>query len=122
MKWTRQRCQVAFRIRAAAALRPLWSSEITSLTPRRPRRVSDRKNSVQPFDWLRSRGLRGADRHAQHLAPSLGVDGDGDDHRDRDDPASLAHLDVSGVEPEVGPVALERAIEKGPDLVVKLRT
>ena len=30
-----------------AAFRPLWSSEITSCTPRRPRRVSERRNSVQ---------------------------------------------------------------------------
>ena len=46
-KCTRQRCHVAPRIRVAAAFRPLWSSEITSFTPRSPRRASERRNSVQ---------------------------------------------------------------------------
>jgi hypothetical protein len=32
---------------ATAALMPSWASEITGLTPRRPRRASFRKNSVQ---------------------------------------------------------------------------
>src|SRR3984893_7318879 len=47
MKWTRQRCQEACRTLATAALSPSWASEITSLTPRRPRRASERRNSVQ---------------------------------------------------------------------------
>ena len=47
MKWTRQRCQVAHRTLVTAALRPSWASETTSFTPRRPRRVSLRRNSVQ---------------------------------------------------------------------------
>ena len=34
-------------MRVAAAFRPLWSSEITSCTPRSPRRVRLRRNSVQ---------------------------------------------------------------------------
>ena len=45
--WTRQRCQVAFISLATAALIPSWASETTSLTPRRPRLRSLRKNSVQ---------------------------------------------------------------------------
>ena len=32
---------------AAAFFRPSWLSEMTSLTPRRPRRVSERRNLVQ---------------------------------------------------------------------------
>ena len=40
MVWTRQRCQVAFISLATAALMPSWASEMTSLTPRRPRRLS----------------------------------------------------------------------------------
>ena len=47
MKCTRQRCQVAeitFRI---AALSPSWASEMTSFTPRSPRRVRLRRKSVQ---------------------------------------------------------------------------
>ena len=51
-------CHVAPRIRVAAALRPLWSSEITSLTPLSPRWTRLRRNEVQ-------NGLRGAD-HAEH--------------------------------------------------------
>src|SRR5215218_73256 len=47
MKWTRQRCQVALSTLATAALMPSWASEITSLTPRRPRRASLRRKPVQ---------------------------------------------------------------------------
>src|SRR5215469_3233031 len=47
MKCTRQRCQEAFRTLATAAFRPSWASETISLTPRRPRRVSLRRKSVQ---------------------------------------------------------------------------
>jgi hypothetical protein len=47
MKCTRQRCQEACRTLAPAALSPSWASEITSLTPRRPRLASERRNSVQ---------------------------------------------------------------------------
>ena len=42
-----QRCQVAFSTFAAAALRPSWASEISSFTPRSPRRVSERRNALQ---------------------------------------------------------------------------
>ncbi len=47
MKWTRHRCQEAVITLATDALMPSWASEITSLTPRRPRRASLRRNSVQ---------------------------------------------------------------------------
>ena len=108
MKWTRQRCQVALSTLATAALMPSWASETTSLTPRRPRRVSLRRNSVQ-----NGLGLGGADVHAEHLAPAVAVDADRDDHGDRDDAAVLAHLHVGGVDPQVGPVALDRPVEEG---------
>ena len=42
-----QRCQDAFRILLTAPLSPSWASEITSLTPRSPRRVKERRNSTQ---------------------------------------------------------------------------
>lgn len=45
-------------------------------------------------------GLGGADSHAEHFAPALAVDRDGDDHGDRDNAAVLTHLDVGGVEDE----------------------
>ena len=44
---TRQRCQVALRIFETAARMPSWVSEMTSLTPRRPRRASLRRKAVQ---------------------------------------------------------------------------
>src|ERR671921_2325593 len=47
MKCTRHRCQVALRTCVMAALRPSWASEMTSLTPLRPRRTRPRKNSIQ---------------------------------------------------------------------------
>ncbi len=47
MKYTLQRCQVALSPLAAAAFRPRCASEITSLTPRSPRRIRLRRNSVQ---------------------------------------------------------------------------
>jgi hypothetical protein len=43
---TRQRCQIAFISLATAALTPSWASEVTSLTPRSPRRRSLRRNSL----------------------------------------------------------------------------
>ena len=47
MVCTRQRCQVACSSLATAAFSPSCASEIASLTPRRPRRARDRRNSVQ---------------------------------------------------------------------------
>ena len=57
--------------------------------------------------------LAAADRHAERLAPSVGVDPDRDDHRDRDDVVPPPGFDVGGVEPNVGPFALARAGEEG---------
>ena len=84
MKWTRQRCQVAFSTLATAALMPSWASEMTSLTPRRPRRASLRRNSVQNVS-----ASEGPTVHAQHLAPAVAVDAHRDDHRHRDDAPGL---------------------------------
>ncbi len=47
-------------------------------------------------------GLRGADRHGEHLATAIAVDRDRDDQRHRDDALLLAHLDVGRVEPDIG--------------------
>ncbi len=65
-------------------------------------------------------GFRRADVHAEHLAPSVVVDADSDDHGHRDDAAVLADFDVSRVDPDIGPIAFDRAIEKGFDLFVDL--
>jgi len=47
MKYTQQRCQVAFRTLEIAALMPSWLSLMTSLTPRSRRRVRLRRHPVQ---------------------------------------------------------------------------
>ena len=48
MKCTRQRCQVApARLRAMAALRPSWASEMTSFTPLSPRFARLLRNALQ---------------------------------------------------------------------------
>lgn len=65
-------------------------------------------------------GFRGARGHVQHLAPAVAIDADGNDHRHRDHPAVLAHLDVGGAEPDVGPIALQRTVEEAGNLVVDL--
>ena len=72
------------------------------------KRASLGENSV---DEIAHDGWRfsGADRDAQHLAPAIAVDRHRNDHSDRDDTPLLANLHVGRVEPQVGPVALQRA-------------
>lgn len=65
-------------------------------------------------------GLRQADVHAEHLAPAIAVDPDRDDHRDRDNAPILTHLHIGGINPQIGPVTLDRAIEESLHLVVDL--
>jgi len=65
-------------------------------------------------------GFGRTDVHAEHLWPAVAVDPDRDDHRDRDVAPVLAHLYVGGVDPQVGPITLDRAIEEGLQLVVDL--
>jgi hypothetical protein len=57
--------------------------------------------------------FRGADVHAENLAPAVAVDADGEDDGNRHDTAGMANLHVGRVEPEIGPVALDRPVEKG---------
>ena len=63
-------------------------------------------------------GLRRTDIHAQHFAPAIGIDADGDDDGDRHDAAGLADLQVGGVDPQIGPVALDRPVEERLHLAV----
>ena len=95
---------------------------MTSQTPARPRRLSLRRNSIQPFDELRVRGLGlgGADVDAEHLALAVAVDADRDDRRHRDDPAVLAHLHVGGVEPKIRPLTVDRPLQEGLHALVDL--
>ena len=98
-----------------AAFSPSWASETTSLTPRRPR-LRELAQEVGPEGL----GLRRADRQAQHLAPAVAVDADRDDHRDRDDVTVAARLHIGRVQPDIGPLALQRPVEEGRDLAVDL--
>ena len=63
-------------------------------------------------------GLRWANVEADDLALALGIDGDGDCRGYTDDPSALAHLEVGGIEPEVGPVTGEWPLEEGVDALV----
>ena len=72
---TRQRCQVALSTLAIAAFSPSWASEITSLTPRRPRRERAQELGPERF------GFTVADGHAEHFAAAVGIDRHSDDHR-----------------------------------------
>ena len=65
-------------------------------------------------------GLRGPDRHPEDLALALGAHRDGDYHGDRNDPPGLARLHVGRVDPQIRPVALDRAIQERPDPLVDL--
>ena len=56
---------------------------------------------------------------ADDLPLALGVGGHGDYRRDRDDPAALALLEVGRIQPEIGPVPDERAVEEGAAAVVE---
>src|SRR5262245_47063721 len=75
----------------------------------------------QNFKWIlfatrcqpKGLGLGRADIHAEHFASPVCIDGDGDDDGDRDDAAGLADLHVGGVDPQIGPVALDRSVEEG---------
>ena len=94
-----------------AALRPSWASEITSLTPRRPRRAFEKRRPE-------GLGLAGPDVQADDLALALGVGGHSDYRRDGDDASALALFEVGCIEPQIGPLAGERALEKGADAVI----
>jgi len=63
-------------------------------------------------------GLRGTDGEPDDLASTFGRDRHGDDRCHRDDAAAIAHFEVSGVEPQIRPFTLDRAIEEGVDPLV----
>jgi hypothetical protein len=57
--------------------------------------------------------LGGAEAQADDLPPTLGVHRHRDYGGHGDDPAALAHLQVGRVQPQVGPLALQRPVEEG---------
>ncbi len=65
-------------------------------------------------------GFGGADVHPENFASAVTVDADCDNDGNRHDAALLAHLEVSGVDPQVRPVALDRTGEERLHLVIDL--
>jgi hypothetical protein len=63
-------------------------------------------------------GLRRADVQADDLALAVGVGGHGDYHRHRHDAPAFTLLEVGGVEPQIRPVAGQRAVEEGANTLV----
>ena len=108
MKWTRQRCQVAVKHLGDGGLDALVGVGDDQLDA-----AQAAPGELAQEGRPEGLGLGGADIHAQHLAPAVGVDADGDDDGDRDDAAGLADLHVGRVDPQVGPVALDRPVEEG---------
>src|SRR5216683_2126331 len=107
MKCTWQRCQVAPRTLTTAAFSPLVRVRDHQLRAAQAATCQ----AAQELDPERL-GLAVADGHAKHLAPSVGVDTDGDDDRDRDDMVVAPCFNVSGIQPDIGPLALDRALRK----------
>ncbi len=56
--------------------------------------------------------FRRAKPQADDLPAPVGVGGDGDYGGHRDDPSAPTHLEVGGVEPDIGPVAGERTVQE----------
>jgi hypothetical protein len=110
---------------------PWWAAAVARTRPRASRRAG---RGAWASAERRSRWVRlpvgcgdptaphgeGSDRQAEDLAPAVGVDGHGEYHGDRDDPAALPDLHMGRVDPEVGPIALDRAVEEGLDTLVDL--
>ena len=96
-----------------AALRPVCASLMTS--PDAPQAANAQGSKELGPECL---GLGRADTEADDLTASLGVGGHGDYCGDWYDPSALAHLQIGGVEPEIGPFAGERAVQELADTFV----
>ena len=74
----------------------------------------------QPFQERRPErlGFGGTKAQANDLAPAIGRHRHGDYCRDRDDAPAVAHLEVSGVEPQIPPFALNWSLQEGVDPLV----
>src|SRR5215471_9950617 len=112
---TRQRCQLAPNTRRIAALSPSCASEMTSFTPRSPRRARLLKKVDQKVSA--SDGPMCSPTISRR--PSL-FGRDSDYRGNRDDAAALTLLQVGGIEPQIRPLSGERAIEKGMHAFVDL--
>ena len=63
-------------------------------------------------------GLGGTRGDAQNFAAAIGVDADSDYDGDTADPTALPRFQVGGVDPQVGPMALDRSAEERLDALV----
>src|SRR5437667_6872847 len=115
LRCTRQRCQKACQHPGDRGLQPFMRVRDHQLDPAQAA-SGERAQKARPERL----DLRGADRHAQHLASTITVDGDRDDHCHRDDATIGTNLDVGRIEPEIRPVPFKRSVEKSLDLVVDL--
>ncbi len=107
MKCTRQRCRVVAKTMGIAASRLTRASEMTNSTPRSPRRVRSRKIFAQNGSTSLGPTARSND-----FPYGVGVYGNGDYSRNRNDAAGLANFHVPGVDPYVRPIAFERLSEE----------
>ena len=65
-------------------------------------------------------GLAMAGGHAEHLAPAVGINADGDNDGGGDDAVVAPDLDVGGVQPDIRPIPLDGAGEEGVYALVDL--
>ena len=99
--WTRHRCQVAPRVFGDRGFQPFVGVGHDELHAAQAA-ASQAAQELGPERL----GLAVPDRHAAPLPPAVGVDANGNDHGHRHDVVVAPHFDVSGVQPDVGPVAL----------------
>src|ERR1700716_3288687 len=100
-----------------AAFSPSWASETTSLTPRRPRRASLRKKSVQKVSASEVPIARpSTSRRPSPLTPTATITAT----ETTWDVAVTTRLHIGRVQPDIGPFAFERTVEEGRDLAVDL--
>src|ERR1043166_3908387 len=84
------------------------------VTPRRPRSARERRKLFQNGSAPDAPGgTPSTARRPSVLTATAIITG-------RDDPPGLAHLQVGGVDPQVGPLALDRAAEEGVHPLVDL--
>src|SRR5215218_4352563 len=121
---TRHRCRPALRTRRAAARRPSWSSAMTSLTPRSPRSASVRRNPVQKTSASEAPvATPRTSRRPSVLTPTATMTATltiRPPCRDFSPGSGFAgpRPGSGGVDPQVGPMALDRSAEERLDALV----
>jgi hypothetical protein len=65
-------------------------------------------------------GLRGTNMEPDDLAPAISIGRDSDYRGDRGDATALALLQIGGIEPQIRPLADQRAVEIGMGALVDL--